>query len=435
MKEEMSCNEIQEPHPFVEIEVKTTNNPSAITTVEQLLDPLSVKTFIDSYLEKKILHLKRNNLEIVEGVFDINALEQCIHKNQNWHSPHWVRLFCDHEPKPIDFKAITGVHQLQEYLFDAFRDKQTIILDGAERYWPSAKTICQSIKNALKCLGECNIYATPPQSRAFDTHIDKHDVLILQTHGIRTWNLYAVDIPMPMQNNVVSLSLEPLLKKLTPDFGEPIQQVKLCPGDLLYLPRGVPHSTVKSDSAVMHMTFSLQALCRYELMTRLVQLLADKDIELRRRVPYAVCGFHEDLPSAGDLLRELAEVADQLEEPLDLRPILQLYAEQYSNPNKPDGALFSRINAGQTNLQTKLIVPEGATFEYWSAGHELRVRVGESQMSLPLKLQGILPFFQENRSFSIADLPDVLDDNAKLVLIRGMLEHGLFRIVSPESEM
>ncbi len=49
-------------------------------------------------------------------------------------------------------------------------------------------------------------------------------------------------------------------------------------------------------------------------------------------------------------------------------------------------------------------------------------------MALPSKVSVVIPFLSQHASFVIRDLPGALTDNAKLVLSRNLLVHGLFMV-------
>ncbi|WP_146909306.1 cupin domain-containing protein [Arenimonas daejeonensis] len=136
-------------------------------------------------------------------------------------------------------------------------------------------------------------------------HVDQYDVFLLQAHGRRRWQIDTD--PKAPKDFRPDVELK-LLREFTPDH-----EWVLAPGDMLYLPPGVPHHGVAEDACL---TFSvgMRAPSRAELMLDFVE-------ELAAAVP------------------EESRYAD---------PELTLPAD----PHEIDEAAFARVRAALSELQT-----------------------------------------------------------------------------------
>ena len=104
-------------------------------------------------------------------------------------------------------------------------------------------------------------------------HVDQYDVFLLQAQGHRRWQIDAGSSPPLGFRNDVELKL---LREFTPTH-----EWLLGPGDMLYLPPGVPHHGVAEDACL---TFSvgMRAPSAAELLGDFVDTLAaDADDALR----------------------------------------------------------------------------------------------------------------------------------------------------------
>jgi len=118
-------------------------------------------------------------------------------------------------------------------------------------------------------------FATPGGS--VGAHVDQYDVFLLQAQGHRRWQIDAR--PNPPQGFRADAEL-----KLLREF-EPSHEWLLGPGDMLYLPPGVPHHGVAEDACL---TFSvgMRAPSAAELMGDYIDTLAaDADEALRYADP------------------------------------------------------------------------------------------------------------------------------------------------------
>ena len=104
----------------------------------------------------------------------------------------------------------------------------------------------------------CNLYLTPPRAaRAFESHVDWMDVIVLQLAGEKEWSVWNtpfVKLVPPDQKR------KPTMEELHRTRGQ-FENVRMKPGDVLYIPRGNLHNaTTPKDSTEMslHLTFGIQ---------------------------------------------------------------------------------------------------------------------------------------------------------------------------------
>ena len=401
-----------------------------IDSAASVFAPLTVDAFIRDFLEKEVLHLPREDGRLVEGIFDLDSMAHCLRfmKPQAHDS---IRVIPRGEGGEITAQALQAMKASDDsglgYLGGEFAQGSTVTFNAAEEYWPPVAGIARDLKESLASDVKCNVYCTPPESQGFDTHVDAHDVLVLQTSGSKTWRIHDVQEELPVESSPIAAEMFPRLSGSSPDYGEPTREIVLHPGDLLYLPRGVPHSAASTTEHSIHLTIGLYPIRTHEFIGKLIDLVAFADVRLRRRVDVAKLRGEVPMDSAGDILREIADICDELDEPVDVSRLMAATNEENQVGQSTRGFFKSMIEAEKMDLDTLVEWPEGAHWSSRRTPHDFRVQCGGS-MAIPLKLEPVLGFFEANRAFRVGDAPDLLKDSAKVTLCRNLVKQGLLRI-------
>ena len=130
-----------------------------------------------------------------------------------------------------------------------------------------------------------NVYLTPPNSQGFAPHYDDIEAFVLQLEGAKHWKVYAPRTPQEHLPRVSSGNFT------QDEIGEPILEVTLEPGDMLYFPRGFIHQaeTVKGKHS-LHITVSMYQKTSYaDLLEALVPVALQKainsDVRFREGLP------------------------------------------------------------------------------------------------------------------------------------------------------
>jgi ribosomal protein L16 Arg81 hydroxylase len=121
------------------------------------------------------------------------------------------------------------------------------VINSAGGFIPELAMICYDIVKAIKLPVAVNMYLTNRgQKTSAPPHTDKQDVFVLQTSGYKHWKVYNPPIPSYM------LRADPYARGKMKDVlslseldQNPIIDVTLSPGQVLYVPAGYPHTTGK----------------------------------------------------------------------------------------------------------------------------------------------------------------------------------------------
>jgi len=136
----------------------------------------------------------------------------------------------------------------------------SLVVSRMHQQWPSISSIARKLELESEFPRvSSNLYLTPPNSTAFDSHWDFMDVIIVQVVGKKYWNV--------AKRPTVYLSTEELkYKPSVEEANEPYYPTFVMePGDALYIPRGFLHNASTegldpNEGPSLHLTFGLEPL-------------------------------------------------------------------------------------------------------------------------------------------------------------------------------
>jgi hypothetical protein len=130
----------------------------------------------------------------------------------------------------------------------------TLVLNDIDQLTPELSALARALEETLHGKVQANLYLSSKRKQAFRVHYDYHDVFAVHAMGEKTWMVFAGREDTPIRH--------PRFEALTPDYKEAAKgalwrEVRLRPGDLLYLPRGQYHYALADDGACAHIAFGV----------------------------------------------------------------------------------------------------------------------------------------------------------------------------------
>ncbi|MET9365825.1 cupin domain-containing protein [Streptomyces sp. NPDC006632] len=187
----------------------------------------------------------------------------------------------------------------------------SLVVDQIDHLHEPIGDLADELARWLRHPVQVNAYGSWTSREGFGTHWDDHDVVVVQIQGAKRWTLYGPTRQMPMYRDVAAPEEPP---------AEPVAELVLEAGDLLYLPRGWWHAvTADQGTHSLHLTCGISPP---HTADRLLAWLADELLTSDL--------FRADLPlhageqdQAAFVTALTKEVVAALEEPR----LLQRYAD------------------------------------------------------------------------------------------------------------
>ncbi|HZO63048.1 MAG TPA: cupin domain-containing protein [Gaiellaceae bacterium] len=286
---------------------------------------------------------------------------------------------------------------------DAFAGGATIVLQALHHSWPPLAGFCRELEAELECGVQANSYYTPRSSQGFAVHHDTHDVFVLQVAGEKHWRVYEPLLELPLKGQRWSSSLG------AP--GPAVLELTLRAGDTLYLPRGWLHDALTSETDSLHVTVGVNVHTWVDAL-RAALAECEEDVEFRRSVP-------ADGEPQVDLVERLADRLGPAE-------VRRRARSRFVDGRRAilDGHLEEVRGLDSIALDTP--VERRATVIADLAGTTLSFE--GKHLEFPEQARaGLQAAFEAELPFCAADLPDDLDDEGRLVLVRRLIREGFLR--------
>jgi bifunctional lysine-specific demethylase and histidyl-hydroxylase NO66 len=304
-----------------------------------------------------------------------------------------------------------------EGVLRAFDDGATIVLQALHRQWPPVGAFCRDLELSLTHPVQANAYVTPPTSRGFDVHHDTHDVFVLQTHGRKRWRAYRPVVELAGPDQPWNQA----------DPGAPVLEEELRPGDVLYLPRGVPHAAEAQEDVSIHVTIGVLTHTWLDLWRHVLRG-ASEHRSFREALPAGFAGDPAALGSELEVRRK--ELLEWLDGAAD-EDAVRSFARTFWARRRPmlRGQLRQLGLVDRIENATPVRRRSGSVFEVSVEGDEASVLLGMRELRMPAFCGPALRFVaRSGESFRPADLPG-LDDESRLVLVRRLVREGAVEVV------
>jgi ribosomal protein L16 Arg81 hydroxylase len=299
-------------------------------------------------------------------------------------------------------------------------DGATLILQQLHRRHGPLARLCRAMEQEFSMPFQTNIYLTPAGGQGFKAHYDTHDVFVLQIRGAKSWEIGQSAVELPLKGQAFTADGHA--------FGEVRQAFELRAGDVAYLPRGLMHRARSGPELSLHITLGALAYTWADFLLEAVSAACLDEPAARRALPIGFARPDHD-PAAAKAA--FAALLDHLRGGAD-----RYFAQAHGNLVQAflaarklvlDGHLGEALEAGQIALDSTLAPRPDLAYRIAPAGDNVVLQGHGQELELPQAAEPALRFALAMPRFAVSALPDVLDDEGKLVLARRLVRAGFLQ--------
>lgn len=160
----------------------------------------------------------------------------------------------------------------------------TFVLDFLEGVDPQIGSVARCIERLTGANTSCNAYCSWQSVPGYASHFDTMDVFAIQIEGEKKWNLYegrfpqAVFVPGSRPSDFTREQHDQMKGKIA-------QEITTRPGDILYIPRGIYHDALATDTASLHLSFGATHAVGFTIVEMIGREMQGQEY-FRRRLPH-----------------------------------------------------------------------------------------------------------------------------------------------------
>lgn len=289
--------------------------PNRIATLADILHPVSEEEFFAEYYDRKPLYVPAPDPDKFADVMSWQKLSGMLNMTGIW-SPANLQLYLDRKEvvpadycrEEIDRDNDPSMQPDAERVKDWMQRGASLVLNYIDTLTPELAAVANALETRLQAKTQSNLYCSWQQHRAFDTHMDTHDVFALHIVGEKDWNVY--------EGRLDNAIATPEARNPEPGFvdshkGAVAMKLTLRPGDFLYIPRGQYHDALASSAACIHLTFGVTRVIGYNLLEALF-IHAMKDSAFRANFPVLTGDAAADRAALRSHIGDLADRLDSI---------------------------------------------------------------------------------------------------------------------------
>ena len=387
---------------------------------EALIYPATTGDFLGSYWRRRPMHARAaNRLTSARDILrpeDIDAILNAAAANANDFD-----FFMS--GNSADRRKFTGPgdYVMMNSLLGMYAGGGTIHVTNIQKYHQAMDSLCKTLQQELQCDVEGDLWLTRMNSFDPYLHFDSHDIFVLQTQGRKRWRLFE---QIEVHENRATAAVDWNV------VGDPVLDILLEPGDLLYLPPYTPHAVTTVDEHSVQVGLGVHPTTWRQVLEQALAITKDAPGPLQDVLPLAIA---TDAIPPGALLEALSKIVGRALAAVDPVSLDAANRRRFLEDmtHARDAHFTSRV-LGAASLD------EGSAFErrpdtssdvYLAADGRAVLRFsGGGFFSGPSDLLEDLTFIaQAEGSMFAHDLPGRLDGKSRVLLVRKLVEAGFLR--------
>jgi len=302
-------------------------------------------------------------------------------------------------------------------IYAHFRAGKTLIHNELNLTRPNLRALARSMTDRLATKSEVVAFLSPAGQQGAGVHGDPTDVYIIQLEGTKHWQVW----PTPQVRRAGDLRYS------FSDLPDPVLDVSLQPGDVIYIPHNTPHRARAEGRVSLHLTVVAGPRMWSEHLLSLVGDILHNGAEFW------------DTPYLDDPSRDqAAEMTEKIERLIDRLRLVNASAEiERASENGRayrgvrQGKFFQEMSAIDTiNADTHLLAVDDAATFHEVANGSAKVTILGNTVAMPEAAASALRSASTADPFPAGNFLRCEDSRQALPVARHLLRLGALKIAN-----
>ena len=390
------------------------------TSFAELIAPTSTADFFAHYWETTFLHVRHGPGRFA-GYFSRRDIDPWMRSTRNG-----VVFALLPENDGVRFDIRPAQDLAPGAVLGNFRRGYAQILKRLAD-WPPLQGLVQHLAGAFHAAVQINAFLTPAGARTHPTYTANDDILVLQVEGEAVWQLRELRV---LQLDLAHKSHLEFPAEWQHRTEAPVlAEVRLRPGDLLFIPRGMPHFVTPPDHPSLHLSVYITPLFWTDFLKAAAEYAAVHSQELRRALPPGFVGSEEIRDRMRSTFQQVMAVFQEISFDGVLAAVERNRVALQGFPR--DGQLATLAGGEELTVGSEVerrpdvlcTVSEVLDAE---GSPRSTLFFGDGRLGGPPHLRRALEFLRDHDRFRISEIPG-LDAKGQLVLARRLIAEGLLR--------
>lgn len=380
--------------------------------LDWLLYPQNKEFFIQEVFEKNFLYINRSKSTYFNSFLNLENLDELIGSRQ-FRFPSLRLTKAGEELTSEQYSKDKNIDAalVQKYFLDGY----TIILNALHEQFPNLGEMVNGLSNELGHPFQTNVYITPPNSQGFPAHYDTHDVFVLQIEGSKKWRVYH-DSPvvLPTKQMEFQKELHPAPQSFT--------ELELQKGDLLYIPRGMMHDAQTNQDLSIHVTLGWLGFTWTDVLVQMLLEYSKNQVLPRKFIDPFKSWSQSDLQMVfNDVIKQFSET-NQIQNSLSQFRLELASGQRFFFSD----LLKNATKYNQLSIHSTFLKRNNIFIALHKSSNEVILKIGARVITFPAFTFNTIEFVIHSTSpFTIKELPDDIDDDGKMVLLKRLLKEGV----------
>jgi hypothetical protein len=393
-----------------------------------MLAPHNTADFFAQHFEKLPLHVERNDPAYFADVYSVADVEDSLVVGAREPENFALVKAGSSEVPEDDFTyerpsvrwRLTGKGPRRwidaRKVVNYFADGYTLIIKDAALFSARLQRFCNYLQRDLMAFAQPNVYITPPAAQGFQVHHDTHDTLTAQISGEKTWRIYEPIIALPLESQPFHSGTKVEGLKL-------LDEVRLLPGDTLYIPRGFPHEAKTSQTMSLHCTFALAPVRVTDVLDLALRIAGDQDVELRHALPPAVLAQEDLATRLGEFFE--SRLAQTFETPR-MQVAVDIALNELFRLTRPNanGAFEQALETFDIKPTTRVRIDHAVPYMVRQRGEGIELLIAGKVVAFPPICRAAFEHLQRGAT-TVAEMDPSLSPEHRALLVKLLVLEGL----------